>query len=72
MNAVGVWREVDGFEEEQETLCAGDRVQGGPTELRGDSESQLVLTSLEFTLLSISSVALGTSLSWFGLHFLHL
>lgn len=48
---------MDGFEEEQETLCAGDRVQGGPKELRGDSESQLVLTSLRKLWNSLCSVS---------------
>lgn len=37
---------MDALEEEQVTPGAGDRVQGGPKELGGDSESQLVLVSL--------------------------
>ena len=37
---------MDALEEKQVTPGAGDRVQGGPKELGGDSESQLVLVSL--------------------------
>lgn len=47
---------MDAFEEEQVTPCAGHRVQGGPKELRRDSERRLVLSSLSKLLSSLCSV----------------
>lgn len=60
---------MDALEEEQVTPGAGDRVQGGPKELRKSACACVSERALEFTLLGTSSVALGHHLASLGFIF---